>query len=86
MNDLNQFRIDIDEIDKEIITLLEKRFNIARDMKEYKDDHDIDVHDPIREEEVIENIRKRVNRDLFKEPIVDIYKLIMSESINLQSR
>lgn len=86
MNELNQFRVDLDEIDKTIIEQLEKRFNIAREMKEYKDEHKIDVYDPIREEEVLDNVKKRVNRDLFREPIMDIYKLILKESISLQSK
>jgi chorismate mutase len=86
MNELNQFRVDLDEIDKTIIEQLEKRFNIAREMKEYKDEHNIDVYDPIREEEVLDNVKKRVNRDLFREPIMDIYKLILKESISLQSK
>lgn len=54
MNELEQCRKDIDEIDKEIIALFEKRMDIAVKVAEYKKKNNIPIYNEERESQVIE--------------------------------
>lgn len=54
MKDLNQCRREIDEIDKELIALFEKRMDIAINVAEYKKENKLPILNAKREEEVID--------------------------------
>jgi monofunctional chorismate mutase len=65
MADLREFRNQIDNIDKEIVKLFEKRMEIVLDVAKYKKQNHIPVLDSSREEEVInKNIGYLKNKEL----------------------
>lgn len=81
---LDSARIQINEIDKEIVLYLEKRFDLAMQIGKYKKENNIPVYDEVREKKVIENcINFLINKEYAKY-IEDIYNQIMESSKELQ--
>jgi chorismate mutase len=75
-------RKKIDKIDKEIINLLEKRFDIAKKMGEYKRKNNIPLVDKKREEEIFQT---RVKHSKFSPDFTKkLFKLIILESRKVQ--
>ena len=54
--ELNELRNQIDQIDKEMAVLFEKRMKIVKQIGEYKKENNLPILDKKREEEVIERI------------------------------
>ncbi|HEY7890916.1 MAG TPA: chorismate mutase [Solirubrobacteraceae bacterium] len=52
MSGLDEFRGRIDEIDGELLRLLGERFGVCREVAQYKREHQIDVMQPQRVQEV----------------------------------
>ena len=52
--ELNELRNQIDQIDKEMAVLFEKRMKIVKQIGEYKKENNLPILDKKREEEVIE--------------------------------
>lgn len=82
MRNIDNIRKDINKVDENIIRLLRKRFDLSREVKEYKIAKKKPIFDPNREREILKKIRYN-NRDygLYFEKI---YEKIMEESKNLQ--
>lgn len=55
MNDLEIFRHEIDEVDKQLIDLIQKRFILAQKIWKYKKKHNMPALQPIRWKEVLES-------------------------------
>jgi len=53
VNELEQCRKEIDEIDKELINLFERRMDIAIRVANYKKENDLPIYDEERESKVI---------------------------------
>lgn len=53
MNELEQCRKEIDEIDKELINLFERRMDVAIRLANYKKENDLPIYDEERESKVI---------------------------------
>lgn len=86
MKDLNQCRREIDEIDKEIIELFEKRMDIAINVAEYKKRNNIPILNVKREEEVIEkNVMALKNKD-YSNIARKFFTNLMELSRSLQSK
>lgn len=65
MMDLKELRIEIDEIDRQIVKLFESRMEIASKVSEYKFKNNLPILNSLREAEVIEkNIRYLKNEEL----------------------
>jgi len=69
---LENIRNQIDEIDDQIISLLEKRLKIAKEIRRYKKE----IVDSSRETQILKKIKS--------EYIKDIYKTIFKNSKKLQ--
>lgn len=82
--DLNNSRIEINKIDKEIVSLLEKRFNIVMEIGKYKKENSIPVYDEKREKVVIKNCIDYLNNRELSKQIEDIYMQIMNSSKELE--
>lgn len=82
--DLNNSRIEINKIDKEIVSLLEKRFNIVMEIGKYKKENRIPVYDEKREKVVIKNCIDYLNNRELSKQIEDIYMQIMNSSKELE--
>ncbi|NPE26555.1 chorismate mutase [Methanococcoides sp. SA1] len=83
MNDeILALRTEIDNLDKEIIQLLEDRFELTKEIGEIKKSENIQVKDNNREEQIIEN---RISQTGLNEKfITKIFSTIMEESRRLQ--
>ena len=80
MGNLEDYRREIDSIDRELIALFEKRMNVAIKVGEYKKERNLPIFNAKREEEVIEkNINLLNNREYseitrnFFEKVIDIF-------------
>ena len=76
------FRKELDFIDKELIDLLERRFEICKRIGAYKKHNGVLVEDLSREQQVIENrIKQSRLSPIF---IGDFFNLLFKESKRLQ--
>jgi len=80
--ELNKFREKIDQIDDQIVELLNKRVEIAKEIGKFKRKRGIDAYQPDREKEIYERLGEK-NRGLFPNKVLkDIYREIMSVSLS----
>lgn len=85
MGSLEDYRKEIDSIDKELISLFEKRMNIAIKVGEYKKERNLPIFNGKREEEVIEkNINLLKNKD-YSDITRSFFEKIMELSRCLQA-
>jgi chorismate mutase/prephenate dehydratase len=83
---LAQYRNEIDELDRQILDILNKRAEIARAVGDLKKKHDLRVYVPERETEILESLSK-LNRGPFPTDAVrTIFREIISASISLERR
>lgn len=84
MNKLEEYRKEIDLIDKEMIALFERRMDVARKVGEYKKENNMEILNSKREEEVIEkNVNSLKNKD-YKNVTRKFFENIMELSRSLQ--
>ena len=67
MKDLLECRKEIDEIDKELMKLFEKRMHVVSDVVAYKLKHNMEIFQKDREKEVIEKNISRLEDEALKE-------------------
>ncbi|MDD2371120.1 MAG: chorismate mutase [Firmicutes bacterium] len=82
---LEDKRKKIDELDKEIVSLLTKRLEVATEIGFYKKEKGMKILDRSREEEVIKKNLGRVNNDTFAPYVETILEKLMSVSRDAQS-
>lgn len=83
---LAEYRSKIDELDKQILDILNKRAEIAKEVGDLKRKHDLRVYVPEREAEILENLSK-LNRGPFPtDAVKTIFREIISASISLEKR
>ncbi|NTU98682.1 chorismate mutase [Candidatus Falkowbacteria bacterium] len=80
--DLNEWRREIDIIDGEILSLLERRFEVVKQIGIYKKEHGLPVVNKQREEELLKCLAERSSL----EPgfILELYRVIFNQSYNLE--
>jgi len=84
---LNELRKEIDEIDGELLTLLNRRMQVVRKVGEYKNSSNAPIYRPEREKEIINRLTKlseSQNGLLKKDDIEAIFLEIFSTSRNLE--
>lgn len=87
MRDLLQCRDDIDSIDKQILNLLEKRMDVAKDIAEYKLSHNQSITDTSREHIKLQKLREQAQtQGLPASYISDLYKLIMKNTCAIEQQ
>lgn len=79
---LQELREQIDRIDDEIITLLQKRLKIAKQIGELKNKLNIEVYNPQREEEILKRLQSISS--LSPHQIAHIYQSIFTLTKDLQ--
>ena len=60
--DLNELRGQIDAVDKELVALLERRFDVAAAIADYKQAHGLPVLDAGREQAKIGSVKAQCRR------------------------
>lgn len=81
---ISQFRIEIDNIDKEIVSLLNRRAQAAIQIGHVKREFDAPVYCPSREEDVIANVQKSNPGPLSDDAICRLFERIIDESRRLE--
>ncbi len=84
MIDLLTLRGQIDEIDREIVSLYERRMKISGQVAEYKIETGKKVFDKQREEEKLAVLKSLVSNDFNRHGITELFEQIMSMSRKLQ--
>lgn len=82
--DLAESRAKIDEIDRQMVELYEKRMTIAADVAAYKRSTGKKILDPAREKEKIENLRGLAQNEFNQVGIEDLFRLVMATSRKYQ--
>ncbi len=84
MIDLKESRKNIDEIDKQIVALFERRMVEANAVAEYKRETGKAVYDKEREDEKLENLRNLSSNPFNRRAITELFSQIMSISRKYQ--
>lgn len=84
MLDIKDARKNIDEIDKQMVALFEKRMLQANEVAEYKLNTGKAVYDKEREEEKLENLGKLSSNEFNRRAITELFSQIMSISRKYQ--
>ena len=84
MKHIKEIRYDIDECDKGILELLEKRLNLSLKIAEIKKKNDLQLYDKEREKEIFFNNSKLINDINKLEYINNVFKSILNESKKYQ--
>lgn len=83
MNQLEQYRTEIEQVDDELIKLLIKRMELSKKIGEYKKSNGLSVYDPKREEELkIKNLLKV--EEIYKSGYSEIFETILKVSKDFQ--
>ena len=84
---LEQLRDTIDHIDEEIINLLANRMMLAKDIGEYKREHNMTIYQAKRWNEIIKRSLKQAGRtELSEDFILKYINSVHDESINQQEK
>ena len=86
MKELAELRLELDQLDREIVSLFERRMGISRQVAQYKQAHDLPVLDTGREAQVISS-REAMLKDAALAPSVRVlYETIMALSREEQEK
>lgn len=82
---LKECRNEIDNIDSQLFELLSERFEIVKNVVEYKIENNLEIYQKNREEEIFLKVEKLCkNNNVNIEFGVELITLIMNESKRLQ--
>ena len=84
MRDLSVLRDEIDVIDRQMVSLFEKRMEISSEVAEFKIANGRKVFDKDRERAKLDTVAGMVHGDFNKKGIQELYQQIMSMSRKLQ--
>ena len=86
MKTLDQCRAELDVIDAQLVSLFEKRMQVARDVAQYKHAHNLSILDSSRESAVLESRAALLQEEALKKPLTDLFCEIMRLSREEQKR
>ncbi len=84
--DLEKIRIKIDEIDNKIVELLNERFNLSSDVKDFKIQNNLPILNLEREKNILKRLDSLVKKPFQKKYLTSIYKEIFACSRDLQEK
>ena len=82
--DLQQLRMAIDEIDGDLVALIERRMELARQVADYKRQNHLPILDAGREQVVVERAESRTGDPALRPAVRRIVESLMAESRLLQ--
>ncbi len=86
MSDLDIIREEIDNIDRELVKLIEKRMEKVLKVADYKEKNNMKIFDKSREDEVVKKNITYIKNENFKEVISELFTCIMDISKQIQSK
>lgn len=81
---LDALRIKINEVDKDIVKLLEKRFDLVLEVGQYKKINNLPVNNEQRESTVINRCKELLENDKFNDYLEKIYLEIIRTCKDIQ--
>lgn len=84
MNKIENARSTINEIDKEIAYLFEKRMKAVEDVISYKIENNLPIFDEKREKEVIQKNSSLINEEKYKKYYIEFIQMMMDISKKYQ--
>lgn len=85
MKSLEECRIEIDRIDREMLRLFEERMDVAKDVAIYKKAHNLELFHPEREREVIAKCKDYVKNPRYKKYVEEYMNKLMDISKQVQN-
>ena len=82
--ELKDLRNKIDQIDQELVTLIEQRLEVVKQIGSYKKKHNLPILDQNREQEVLDKNSKYLSNESNKEAYLEIMKNIMDVSKKIE--
>ena len=85
--DLERLRDEIEDLDRQVVSLLSRRLQVVEEVVELKKSHNLPVYHPAREEYLISN-RRNQSREVGLDPdfIEEIFRAVMRQSRIKQTR
>jgi len=81
---LSEFRVQIDDVDRRIVELLNERIEVVEEIGRVKRHANLPVYEPKREDQVYENVRASNHGPLSQEAVRRIFERIIDESRSIQ--
>lgn len=81
---LNSLRKEIDEIDRELVQLIERRFNLVLLVGKYKKENKLPILDENREEKVLEKCKSYLLNSKYQPYLNKLYIELMNICKDLQ--
>ena len=83
--DLKELRTQIDTIDEALVDLFVKRMNLSAQVADYKKAHNLPIHVPAREREILQDVAKKAGSEMANYTRV-LYSMIFELSRSYQSK
>ena len=84
MRDLKELRVEIDEIDKAMQSLFERRMSVASEIADYKKANNLPILDSSREKEKINAMRASASDEFMADGIARLFETLMAISRDYQ--
>ena len=81
---LDKQRAEIDAIDREIVSLFERRMQVVMDVARIKKENGMAIVDASREKEVIAKVQSYLTDEGLKEELREVYETLMKVSKDYQ--
>ncbi|MGG0256571.1 chorismate mutase [Bacillus toyonensis] len=86
MDRINELRKKVTELDKQLLDILNQRGNVVQQIGDEKNKLKLNIHNQIREEEVIKQLKSLNSGPCNSQMIEEIYKVIFKVSKELQKQ
>lgn len=84
--ELNELRSKVDEINNELLSLLNRRASIVKQIGEYKVSNGLPIFDPVREREIIAYLLQKNAGPLDDATVAELFKKIFDVSTQMQEK
>ncbi|MFV0337385.1 MAG: chorismate mutase [Chthoniobacterales bacterium] len=84
MPDIKHFRTQIDDVDKQLLVLLNRRLELAQEIGKIKNREGLPIYAPEREEQLLRSLIARSEGPLSERALRAIYREIMSAALALE--
>ena len=86
MGKLEEIRERLEVCDKQIVSVLEDRMDIIKEIMEYKKENGLPILQPEQEKRQRKMLKEHVKENTYKEEILDIFTYIVKNSRKIQAR
>ena len=86
MGKLEEIRERLEVCDKQIVSVLEDRMDIIKEIMEYKKENGLPILQPEQEKRQRKMLKEHVKANTYKEEILDIFTYIVENSRRIQAR